>query len=160
MLQVQGLRELPGGHGGGAEVAHLAGLDEVVERSEGLLKRRRMVVAVELVEVDIVGAEAGEGVLNLGHDRLAGQALAVRTGTHGVAQLGRDHDVVAVREVAQGSAEDLLARALRVDVRGVEEVDAGVQGVPNERAGVGLAERPDRVAPARFTVGHRADRDG
>ena len=77
-----------------------------------------------------------------------------------MAQLGRDHDVVAVREVAQGAAEDLLAGALRVHVRGVEEVDAGVEGVPDERAGIGLAERPDRVAAVRLAVGHRADRDG
>jgi hypothetical protein len=144
----------------GAEIADLARLDQVVECFEGLLQRRGVVIAVDLVEVDVVGAEPGEAVIDLGHDRLAGEPFAVGAGPHGVAQLGGDHHVVAVREVLQRPAEDLLARALRVHVRGVEEVDARVQGVADQRARIGLAERPDRVAALGLAVGHRADGEG
>jgi hypothetical protein len=44
--------ELPGPHRGGAEVADLAGLDEVVQGFHGLLDRGLRVEAVDLVEVD------------------------------------------------------------------------------------------------------------
>jgi hypothetical protein len=87
-----------------------------------------------------------------------GQALAVRARPHRMPQLGGDHDVVTVREVPQRAAENLLARALRVDVRRVEEVDPLPDGVLDEQAAVLLAERPDGGAAAGLTVSHRADR--
>jgi hypothetical protein len=77
---------------------------------------------------------------------------------HRIPQLGRDHDFVAVREVPQRAAEDLLTRALRVDVRRVEEVDSLLNGVLDERAAFFLTERPERVAAAGLAEGHRADR--
>jgi len=58
------------------------------------------------------------GVVDLGHESLAAESLAAGAGSHEVAQIGCNHDVVAVREVAQRPAEDFLAGALRVDVRG------------------------------------------
>src|ERR1700733_12720403 len=73
-------------------------------------------------------------------------------------QLGRDHDVVTVREVPQRAAEDLLARALRVDVRRIEEVDPLPDRVLDEQTAVFLAERPGRVSAAWLAVSHRADR--
>jgi beta-glucosidase len=54
------LRELPGPHRGGADVAGLARLDHVVQRLHGLLGRRLRVEAVDLVQVDVVGAQAGQ----------------------------------------------------------------------------------------------------
>ena len=158
-LQVQGLGELPGVHRGRAEVADLAGLDQVVQGLQGLLQRCRVVIAVNLVEVDVVGAEPPQAVVDLGHDRLAGQAPPVRPRPHRVAQLGGNHDVVAVREVTERAAEDLLAGAVRVQVGGVEEVDASLEGMLDERAAGFLVQRPDRVAAVGIAVGHRADGD-
>jgi hypothetical protein len=51
------LRELPRVHAAGADVARLAGLDHVVERVHRLVDRRRVVPAVDLVEVDVVEPE-------------------------------------------------------------------------------------------------------
>jgi hypothetical protein len=77
-----------------------------------------------------------------------------------VAQLGGDHDLVAVGEVVQRAAEDLLRRALRVDVGRVEEGDPGLEGVPDERAAALLVERPGGVPAGRVAEGHRAERYG
>src|SRR5690606_5189952 len=66
------------------------------------------------------------------------------------------HDLVARRVVDQGLAHDLLAAADRVHVRGVEEVDPGIQGVLEHWAGVLLLENP-LVDPAlRVAEAHRA----
>jgi len=75
-------------------------------------------------QVDVEGRDGvvdlgtAEAVVDLGHDRFAGQALAVGSGAHGVANLGGDDDVIAVGEVLQCAAQDLLAGALRVHVGG------------------------------------------
>ena len=49
--------ELPCGHVAGPDVAGLARLHDVVERFHGLLDRRGRVVAMNLIEVDVVDAE-------------------------------------------------------------------------------------------------------
>jgi hypothetical protein len=113
-LQVEGFGELPGVHGGSAEVADLTGLDQVVQGFEGLLERGGVVVAVDLVEVDVVGAESPQAVVDFGHDRFAGEAFAVGARPHRVAQFGGDDDVVAVGEVGERAAQDLLAGAVGI----------------------------------------------
>ncbi len=69
---VQVLGELVGEHRAGADVERLAGLHDVVQRLDGLLDRRLIVEAVDLVEVDVVEAQPGQA----GVDRLAGCACA------------------------------------------------------------------------------------
>jgi hypothetical protein len=130
-----------------------------VEGFQSFLERGAGIVPVNLVKVDVVGAEPMQAVLDLGHDRLAGQAPAVRAGPHRVAELGGDHDLVPVGEIAQRAAEDLLAGAGRVQVGRVEEVDPGLESVLDERAAGLLVQGPDRVAAAGVAVGHRADGD-
>ena len=98
-----------------------------MQRLERLLDRRVVVPAVDLVQVDVVGAEPAQAGVDLGHDRLARQPGAVRARAHPAVDLGGDHDFVAPREVGQRTADDLLAGAVRVDVGGVEEVDAQVE---------------------------------
>ncbi len=161
LLEVQGLGELPGVHRGRAEIAGLPGLHHVVQRLQGLLQRRPVVVPVDHVDVDVVGAQPPQAGVDLGHDRLAGQAAAVgAAGAHGVADLGGDDDVVAVRVVLQGAAEDLLAGAVGVHVRGVEEVDARFEGVLDQGPAGFLVEGPDGVAAVGVAVGHGADGHG
>ena len=55
--QVKRLAELPGIHRRCAQVPGLAGFDDVVKGLERLLDRRLVVPAVDLVEVDMVGAK-------------------------------------------------------------------------------------------------------
>ncbi|CAM5631126.1 hypothetical protein SVIOM74S_09544 [Streptomyces violarus] len=87
-VQISGvlqLGELPGQHRGGADVAHLARLDDVVEGLHRLLGGRLVVKSVDLVEVHVVRTEPGQGRVDLLHDRLAGRSGSPWTGVHGVA---------------------------------------------------------------------------
>lgn len=120
----------------------LAGLQDVVRGLQRLLDRGQGVQAVDLVEVDVVGAEAAQAVIDLGKDRLARQAGTVRTRAHRVPDLCGDEDVVAVGEVIQRPAQDLFAGTLRVHVRGVEEVDARLDRLLDERTALLLGQRP------------------
>jgi hypothetical protein len=111
-LQVQHLAELPGVHRHGAVVARFAGLHDVVQVLQRLHDRGRGVNAVDLIEVDVVGAELAQAVLDLGKARLARHAGAFRARAHRVPDLRGDHDRVAVGEVLQRPADDLPAGTL------------------------------------------------
>jgi hypothetical protein len=67
---------------------------------------------VDLVEVDVVGAQPAQAVVDLAQDRLARQPAAVRPLAHLAEDLGGDHHLVAPGEVAQRAAENLLAGAV------------------------------------------------
>ena len=55
----------------------------------------RRVEPVDLVQVDVVGAQAGQGGVDLLEDGLAGQAGAARAIVHSAEYLGGQHDVLA-----------------------------------------------------------------
>src|SRR5215218_4760341 len=61
----QSLHHLPAGVVGRSHVAYLAALDECVERFQSLLQRGEAVPLMDLVEVDIVGAESPQALLAL-----------------------------------------------------------------------------------------------
>ena len=90
-----GLDDLAGGEGGGTDVADLALVDEVGERAEGLLDVGVGARAVDLVEVDPVGVEAAQRVLDLADDPAPRTALPVRVVAHRAVELGGQDDVVA-----------------------------------------------------------------
>jgi hypothetical protein len=98
---VLGLDELPGRHRRRSEVAHLPGLDQVVQRFHGLLDRHRGVVAVDLVQVDVIGAEPAQALLDLSEDRAPGQPGALRARPHSVEDLRGDDHLVPLGELAQ-----------------------------------------------------------
>jgi hypothetical protein len=56
---------------GAAEVAHLALAHQVVQGAQGLFHGGATVPAVDLVKVDMVGAQASQAALHRGHDVLA-----------------------------------------------------------------------------------------
>ena len=64
-------------------------------------------------------------------DVLARQPAAERSFPHAAHALGRDHELLA-RRVAQRDGEHALGLALRVHVRGVEQVDARVERVAHD----------------------------
>ena len=55
----------------------LAGLDHVVQGLQRFFERCGRVPAMDLVQVDVIGAEAAQAVIDLGHDVLARQARTV-----------------------------------------------------------------------------------
>ena len=98
---------------------------------------------MDLVEVDVVGAEPAQAGVDLGHDRLARQA-ARRSGPSRIRpmHLGGDTTSSRLGEILQRAADDLLARAVGIDVGGVEEVDAELERALDERPALLLVERP------------------
>src|SRR5674476_1536941 len=152
--------ELPRVHAGGADVAHLPGLDHVVERFHRLFDRRLGVEAVDLVEVDVVGAQPGQRGVDLLHHRAARQALTAGPVGHLPEQLRRQDDVLAAGVLADRVTHDLLARPGGVDIGRVPERDAQLEGLPEDRLSGILVEGPaplGRVAEAHAAQTDPAD---
>ena len=103
----------------------MPGPDDLAERLHRLLERRRLVVAVALVEIDVVGLQAEQRGIDLLQDLRPRQpTVAV---AHREVELRGEHVRVA-RPGAEHLAEELLRRAATVDVRGVDEVDPELEG--------------------------------
>ena len=150
--------ELPGEHAAGAEVARLARPDDVVQGLHGLLGRRAGVPAVDLVEVDVVGAQTPQRGVDGGQDVLTGQAAVVLPRTGREVDLGGEHVVVPAREhLRQQAAGDDLACSAVVGVGGVEERHAAVDGGADDGLGDVLALRPGPFCVV--AVAHHAQAD-
>ena len=91
---------------------------------------------MDLVQVDVVGAEPAEALLDLVTDPAAGVALPVHAFAHLAVHLRREHHLVA--PAFERLADDLLRLALRVHVGGVDEVHAVVERVVNDAHTVGV----------------------
>ena len=118
------------------DLARVARLLEHLE--DGVRPDRVHARVVELVDVDVVGAEAREALLEGVADepgrpvvRPLDVALALPRRVDVVAELRRDRDVVA--DVAERLCEQRLAAALAVGVGRVEERDAEVVRLAQER---------------------------
>ena len=139
-----------------ADVAHLAGADEIVERAQRLLQIRQRVEPVHLVEVDRVGAEPAEARLAGTHDVVSRLPDVVRARRPCEVQLRRQDHLVAPG--AERLAEDLLGHADRVDVRGVDQVDPRVEAHREQLTGLGDLRRAHGLEPALAAEGHRPER--
>ncbi len=140
---VQQLGELIGRHGRSADVAHLAGLDEIGQCLERLLERRFAIETVDLVQIYVVQAEPTETGIDRLEDVLARQAALVRSRSHRVEQLGRNHHLLTLHaEAREGAPENLLALALGVDVGGVEEIDAEIERLAHDCQAGPLGKHP------------------
>jgi len=89
------LHEVPGRQVGAADVAHLARAHQVVQGAQGLLGRRPLVDAVDLVEVDVVGAKPAQARLAGAQDVVAGLPDVVWALPHPRVELGGHEHVVA-----------------------------------------------------------------
>ena len=56
---------------------------------------------MDLIQVDVVGAEPPQAGVDRGENRFARQAAAVRALAHREEDLGGDHDLVAAREILE-----------------------------------------------------------
>ena len=138
-----------------ADVEHLAGADELIERVQRLLERRRQVLAVDLVEVDVVGAQATETRVARLADVLPRRAARVRSRPDRHGALGGQHDLRT--PAAQRLAADLLRDRAGVRVGGVEEVAAGLEVAIDQAQRFGLVTSPARHAErhgAEAKLGH------
>ena len=100
---------------------------DLVERVHRLFHRRVGIEAIDQVDVDIVGLQALELLVDRRHQVLAAGALVVLRRAHADADLGRQHDVLALHHLHERGAHDLLGAAGIVGVGGVEEGDADIE---------------------------------
>jgi hypothetical protein len=107
---------------------------------------------VDLVEVDVVDAEAAQALVEGGDQPAPRAAPPVAVVAHRQAGLGRQHDVVTA--AGEGPADHLLGLAGAVRVGGVDEVDPRREGGVDEGGGLVLGGAPDRAEV------HRAEREG
>jgi hypothetical protein len=115
---------------------------------------------VDLVEVDVVGAKAGQRRVDLFEDRLAGQALAAGTVVHPGVHLGRQDDVLTAGVPRDRPADQFLRGAVLVDVGGIPEGDTQLDGLTEERLRILRIQGPQVRAGARgVAVAHTAQRD-
>ena len=124
--------QLPGAVVGRAGVADFAPAAQVVERLHRLLDRRVAVGPVQLVEVDVVGLQAAQRLVDGGEDVLARRSALVGVVAHRREAFGGEHDAVA-RLGLEPAPDDFLGGsdgvcADGVDIGGVDEVDAAVGG--------------------------------
>ena len=109
-----------------ADVADLALVYEVAQRAERLVDVGVRVRAVDLVQVDPVGLQPAQRVLDLADDPPPGVATLVGVVSHRHVDLAGEHDAFALT-CGERLANDLLGFAGGVDVGGVDEVDPGIE---------------------------------
>ena len=136
--------------------ADFAGLDEFVEEGKDL----GAVVdggggAVELEEFEAVGFEVFEGAVHEGGEILAVVA-AGGVGVEAAAGLGGDVEL-GVGAVAAEAGEEAFGVAVAVNVGGVEEVDAEVEGFVEGGEGLVIADGAPTAADGPATEANGGD---
>ena len=81
---------------------------------------------MDLVQVDVVGPESPQAVLERIEDVDSGLADLIRPGAHAVVHLAGEHQIAA--SAPEHRAQQLLGLTVPVRVRRVDEVHAGLQG--------------------------------
>ena len=122
-----------------------------MQRLHRLLHRRAVVEAVDDVKVQVVRTQPPERAVDLAADRLRAQVPFVKV------HLGGQHHLVPRDVCADGLAQVLLARARRVGVRRVEEIDAQVERVADDRPALLRVQRPGVHLARRVAKAHAAD---
>jgi hypothetical protein len=128
------LHQVPAGEIGAADITDLAAANEIVEGADGLLDRRLRIEAVQLEEIDIVGAEPAQAALDRTQQMVTRGADIVRPLAGAEGRLGRDDDAVAA--AGDGLAQDLLGQAVGVDVGAVEHGEAGLEADIDQAGGL------------------------
>ena len=81
---------------------------------------------MHLVEIDIIGLQPLETALHFAHDVHAGRAAPIEIFAHREPDFGRQDDFLS--KAPQGFTHLSFTLAEAVYVRGINEVDAAVQG--------------------------------
>ena len=163
LASAERLGDLPGRPIGDADITHQALAGQVVQRAQGLVDGGDGVVAVDLVEVDVIGLQPLQAALNRVHDVPARGAAVIGPWPHVAEHLGGQHHILAGHaDVLQGLADPGLGLAERIDVGGVDEVDATLQGLADDRVDLVLVQPADRLPDPRAGLaakGHRPQAD-
>ena len=132
---VHQLGDAPAAKVGHAPVADLAGAQQRVDRAQRLFQVHAVVVAVQVVDIDVVGGQPLQAGLAGPHHPGARIPPFVWPVRHLVADLGGQHPVVAGG--ADRLADHRLGGAVGVDIGGVDEVDTRAMGMVDDALGLG-----------------------
>jgi hypothetical protein len=135
-----------------------------VEGFKSFFDRSFRIEAVNLIEVDEVGLEALETLIQFKKNGFAGEAAAVGLLAHEALDFGGEDDGFAAGVGFEEAAENGLAVAAGVDVGGIEEIDAQIESLAEKGLAVGFIESPGLAAGQKFaggwrTIGHAAETD-
>jgi hypothetical protein len=143
----------------------LPAANQVADGADGLGQRRIVEIAMQIIDVDVVGREPAQAVIARLHDPAARESAIMRRLGHHVAHLGRHDPPLAMR--GDGRTGDGLGDAVRVNVGGIDEIDSRIErGVDDPLRGCSVGpvaehHRPQtkhrylEVAAAEFPVLHR-----
>ena len=114
-----------------------SGTHDRVQCLHRLLDRGVVVPAVDVVDVDVVGAQPAQRGVDRGQDVPPGQAAVAGCVRHRVVDLGRQHVVLAARRTPRGAGWPVTSSldAAVVDVGGVVRRHAGLGRAAYQRAG-------------------------
>src|SRR5277367_1991752 len=99
---------------------------------------------MDLVEIDMVSLQAAQTGLDAVHDVAARGPDVIAARADAAVDLGRDHDLMPRDiEVLQRLSKDLLALTLRINIRGIKEVDPALNRCLNQLIGTHLANGSD-----------------
>src|ERR1700681_4664659 len=129
---------------GAADVADFSLLHQGVESTKRLLDRGHGIVAMNLVQIDMVGLQTAEAGLHTVHNVAARSPDVIPPRADAAIDLRRDHNILPRDiKVFQRLPEDLFALTFRVIVRRIKEVDAAVNRRLDQFIGPGLAYGAD-----------------
>lgn len=136
--------KLPREHCRCADIASLAGFDDIVHCFHGFLDWRIPVPAMEYVNVNIVELQALEAVVDLAGYRLARRAGHIGAEAHFLIYLGLDNKLIAINKAADelGYAQSGLTYIINVI-----ESEFGVKLVNRSHSGIGLTPDGEILFP-------------
>ena len=138
----------------------MAVLHQVIQRIQRLFNRRGRVEAVQLIEIDMIQLQAAQALLHAADDVIARAAARIPPCRSRFAKyFSGDYHVLARNfQVFQRLAEDRLRTPFRVNVRGVDKVDPGIQRAAHQLFCFALLELTNLAPHAAFTAeGHGAE---
>src|SRR5262249_11147188 len=128
------LHQMPAGEIGAGDITDLTAARQRVQRIERLLDRGERVETMHVIDVDMINAETPQACVTSPEQVMARRTDVIRTFAESKGRFGRNQEVVAL--ALYSLAKNFLGKSIRVDVRGIEDVDARVQTEADEALGV------------------------
>ena len=134
-------------------------LHQVIQRVEHLFDRGCRVKTVELIQIDMIELQTAQALFDATDDVIARTAAGVHPGRARFAKhFGGNHHVFARNfQVLQRLAGDLLRAPFRIHIRGIDEINSGIQCTAHQLLGFTLLQLTNLAPHAAFSAeGHGA----
>src|SRR6185312_13697286 len=143
---------------GAADVADFALPHEIRQCAQRFFERSQLVELVKLIEIDVISPKALQAGLDFLHDVQTRGADLIRARAHPAKDLGGEDDILPF--VSERLARQGFGFTGRINVRGIDEIDARVEGVSDKRINVVLLKSADGFEDTALAAKrHRAEAD-